>query len=158
MSYTARTFGNTMSHLRPQSIQPFNKSIHARTKAAKGEDRTFFKGATEFLQVQSARGVRNSLGEQDEILKKILDDSAVQKSLKKTMEKSKEDDMVNSGYMVIKPNGTKVRKIINVDSKFLRGSRASGAKNSPLGLHLSESVQKSNFMAGQMPTSAQMFP
>lgn len=64
------------------------------------------------------------------------------------MVKSKEEDLVNSGYMVLKPNGQKVRKIINVDSKFLRGSRGSGGKASPLGLHLSDSVQKSNYMAG----------
>lgn len=55
--------------------------------------RTFFKGATEYV---IATGTDNSLADKDHSLKKILDDSKVQKRYNEEVRKSKEEDLVNT--------------------------------------------------------------
>ena len=83
-----------MKKLRHASV-PFNKSIYARTNAQESSTspKTFFKGAVEFLRASK----NNSLGDQDHGVKKILDDTDVQKHFEKSVKKSNKDDVINSG-------------------------------------------------------------
>lgn len=71
--------------------------MYAKGRNAKDHSKTFFKGATEFVQVQTDTSMRNSLAKDDGIIKKILDDSRVVKNYNVQIKRSQEEDMINAG-------------------------------------------------------------
>ena len=129
---------------RHASVQPYNKSIYAKGRNSKEQTKTFFKGATEFMQVQASNHIRNSLAKDDGIIKKILDDSKVVTNFKASVKKSKEEDMVNAG--LTQRSKHKVRKIININSAFLN-SRNSISK------HVSTGYDRQNILLAHMSPS-----
>jgi len=71
---TSRTLArNSPVQPRHSSVVPYNKSVFSKRNPQ--PQKTFFKGAVEYLLASD----RNSLGDKDQTLKKILDDSKVQK-------------------------------------------------------------------------------
>lgn len=69
---TNKVFGGV--RMRHASVQPFNKTIYSKGRNGLDHSKTFFKGAAEYMQVQDS-SLRNSLAQDDGIIKKILDDS-----------------------------------------------------------------------------------
>lgn len=68
---TSRTVRQSISKLRHQSVAPFNRSVYSKFQPE--QSKTFFKGAVEYLLASG----KNSLNDNDQSLKKILDDSKV---------------------------------------------------------------------------------
>ena len=75
------------------SVVPYNKSIYSKNMPQTGT-KTFFKGAVEYLLSATER---SSLADGDHTLKKILGDSKVQKRYSEAANRSKEEDLANSG-------------------------------------------------------------
>lgn len=114
---TSRTMvRNSMSKSRHQSVAPFNKSIYGKIKPE--IPKTFFKGAVEYLLA----GNKNSLGDRDQSLKKILDDNTVQKRFNEDLRRSKEEDFFNSGMSSMRSSKV-IRKPVNVKHGLMQNSR-----------------------------------
>jgi hypothetical protein len=89
---------------------PMNSTRHTKMKEIQDRPKTFFKGATEFLQ----GGEYSALADKDETLKKILDDQAVVRVYEDRERTSLVQDYINRGLLPEK--ALKSKRNINLNS------------------------------------------
>ena len=144
---TSRTM-HKFANVRHPSV-PYNRSTYSKTN--KEGPKSFFKGAVEFLQASD----RNSLGDRDQSLKKILDDSKVQKHYNEKVKESLDQDMANYGLLHLKSN-SKVCKTIDVNAVMntQRHANEVSKHGSSVGFDLIDVLQKGTISAKMTQNSA----
>lgn len=89
---------------------PFNQSKYMKYKEVADRPKTFFKGATEFLQGAE----KSALADKDQTLKKILDDQAVTRVYEDRKQEGLVRDYINKG--LLPENSIRYKNKINLNS------------------------------------------